>query len=72
MALYSSAASNKTGAVLRRLVHCVVAAILEAGGHGKGARSAVTPRARGYLAYLHRREKVTKSGSGKDVRWVLA
>jgi hypothetical protein len=29
------------------------------------------PRVRGNLAYLHNREKVSKSGSGKDVRWEL-
>ena len=29
------------------------------------------PRVRGNLAYLHNREKVVKSGNGKDVRWVL-
>ena len=51
--------------------HSIVAAILKAGGHGSGARSAVMPRVRGNLAYLHRREKVIKSGSGKATRWTL-
>jgi hypothetical protein len=50
----------------------ITSAILAAGGHGPSARSAVMPRVRGNLAYLHNREKVSKTGSGKDVRWTLA
>jgi hypothetical protein len=46
--------------------------ILNAGGHGESARSAVMPRVRGNLAYLHRQGKVVKAGSGKEVRWSLA
>jgi hypothetical protein len=49
----------------------ITSAILAAGGHGNGARSAVMPRVRGNLAYLHNREKVAKIGSGRDVRWSL-
>jgi hypothetical protein len=49
----------------------ITTAILEAGGHGEEARSAVMPRVRGNLAYLHRRRKVDKSGTGKGVRWSL-
>jgi hypothetical protein len=49
--------------------HAIVAAIIKAGGHGPGARSAIMRRVRGNLAYLHRREKVLKTGSGKAVRW---
>jgi hypothetical protein len=52
--------------------HAIVAAIIKAGGHGPGARSAVMPRVRGNLAYLNRRQKVIKSGSGKATRWTLA
>jgi hypothetical protein len=52
--------------------HAIVAAILRAGGYGPGARSALMPRVRGNLAYLHRRQKVIKSGSGKSTRWTLA
>jgi hypothetical protein len=48
--------------------HAIVTAIIKAGGHGPGARSAVMPRVRENLAYLHRREKVIKSGTGKGVR----
>jgi hypothetical protein len=50
----------------------IVTAILAAGGHGESARKAVTPRVRGNLAYLERREKVGKSGIGKASRWGLA
>lgn len=50
----------------------IVSAILAAGGHGPSARPAVMPRVRGNLAYLHNREKVSKSGSGAGVRWRLA
>ena len=49
----------------------VATAIIQAGGHGESARGAVMPRVRGNLAYLHNREKIIKSGNGKDVRWVL-
>jgi hypothetical protein len=50
----------------------ITGAILEAGGHGETARPSVMPRVRGNLAYLHRRQKVIKSGSGKATRWSLA
>ena len=49
----------------------VVAAILAAGGHGKAAKPTVAPRVRGNLAYLERRQKVTKTGNGTGVRWSL-
>jgi hypothetical protein len=52
--------------------HDITSAILAAGGHGASAWSAVMPRVRGNLAYLHNREKVSKTGSGKDVCWQLA
>lgn len=52
--------------------HAIVAAILKAGGHGNGAKPTVTPRVRGNLAYLVRRQKVVKSGAGKSTRWSLA
>jgi hypothetical protein len=50
----------------------IVAAILAAGGQGNGARSAVMPRVRGNLAYLHKQEEVVKSGDGSTARWSLA
>ena len=49
----------------------IVTAIIRAGGHGEGARAGVAPRVRGNLGYLHRREKVAKTGNGKTVRWSL-
>jgi len=49
----------------------IASAILAAGGHGESARPSVMPRVRGNLAYLHNTEKLSKSGSGKDVRWEL-
>ena len=52
--------------------HAIVAAIIKAGGHGPGARSAVMPRVRGNLAYLQRRGKLIKRGEGKATRWTLA
>jgi hypothetical protein len=51
--------------------HSIVAALLEAGGHGEASRAALTPRVRGNLAYLEKRRAVTKSGSGTLVRWSL-
>ncbi len=58
--------------LLRRLsTQAITTAILKAGVHGPSARSAVMPRVRGNLAYLHNREKVSKSGGGEDVRWCL-
>ena len=50
----------------------IVSAIVEAGGHGEDARKAMGQRARANLAYLLRRGKVVKTGSGKAVRWCLA
>lgn len=50
----------------------IVTALLEAGGHGEGARRAVGGRVRGNLAYLEKRGKVSKSGSGTAARWVLS
>ena len=50
----------------------ITTAIIKAGGHGESARPSVMSRVRGNLAYLHNREKVAKSGSGKDVRWQIA
>jgi hypothetical protein len=50
----------------------IVTAILEAGGHGEGARKAVGGRVRGNLSYLERSGKVAKTGEGRDARWSLA
>jgi hypothetical protein len=50
----------------------VVRAVLDAGGHGDGARRAVAPRVRGNLVYLERRGKVVKAGEGGAARWALA
>lgn len=47
----------------------ITSAILMAGGHGESARPTVMPRVRGNLAYLQRRRKVIKTGSGKGVCW---
>ena len=49
----------------------IVTAILAAGGHGESARRTVAPRVRGNLAYLERRGKVLKTGTGKSARWRL-
>lgn len=49
--------------------HQIVSAFLTAGGHGEAARSAMTPRVRGNLAYLEKAGKITKTGSGKAVQW---
>jgi len=49
----------------------IVSAILAAGGHGEPARRAVGGRVRGNLAYLERRGKVCKAGSGRTARWNL-
>lgn len=51
--------------------HEIVAHILAAGGHGNEAKPTIMPRVRGNLSYLHRNEKVSKSGTGKDVRWQI-
>jgi hypothetical protein len=50
----------------------ITSEIIAAGGHGESSRPALMPRVRGNLAYLHRREKVIKSGNGKATRWQLA
>jgi hypothetical protein len=50
----------------------VATAILDAGGHGEGARPTVTPRVRGNLAYQERRGKVLKSGTARMARWAIA
>jgi len=49
----------------------IVTALLEAGGHGEGARRAMAPRVRGNLAYLERRDKVIRNGKGTGARWTL-
>jgi hypothetical protein len=49
----------------------IVGAVLDAGGHGDGARRAVAPRVCGNLAYLERRGKVDKTGHGRGARWQL-
>jgi len=49
----------------------IVSVVVEAGGHGEGARPTMAPRVRGNLAYLERRGKVAKSGKGSGVRWCL-
>ena len=49
----------------------IVTALLEAGGHGEGARRAMAPRVRGNLAYLERRDKVIRNGKGTAARWLL-
>jgi hypothetical protein len=51
--------------------HAIVTALMEAGGHGEGARTSLTPRVRGNLAYLETREMVLKDGRGQLVRWHL-
>ena len=50
----------------------IVSALLEAGGHGESARRAVGGRVRGNLAYLERRGKVAKTGTGKSACWQIA
>lgn len=49
----------------------IVTAVLDAGGHGESARSALAGRVRGNLAYLERRGRVGKVGNGKGARWAL-
>lgn len=49
----------------------IVSSILAVGGHGEAARATMAPRVRGNLAYLERRGKVSKIGSGVGVRWEL-
>jgi len=51
--------------------HAIVSALLEAGGHGEAARSAMTPRVRGNLCYLEKAGKVSREGRGKGVSWAL-
>lgn len=51
--------------------HEIVAHILAAGAFKPSAESTAMPLVRGNLSYLHRNEKVSKSGTGKDVRWTL-
>jgi len=50
----------------------IVTALLEAGGHDDTARGAVSGRVRGNLAYMERREKVVKVGSGRGAVWRIA
>jgi len=50
----------------------VVAAILQAGGHGEAARRNVAPRVRSNLQSLWKQRKVTKAGSGTGARWAVA
>jgi hypothetical protein len=49
----------------------VVTAILKAGGHGEAARTALAPRVRSNLAYLERRQLVTKLGDRASACWQL-
>jgi hypothetical protein len=49
----------------------IVDRVLAAGGHGEGARRALSGRVRGNLAYLQRRSVVVKIGDGRDARWAL-
>ena len=49
----------------------IVDSVLAAGGHGDGARRAVSGRVRGNLAYLERRGKIEKLGDGRVARWRL-
>ncbi len=51
--------------------HQIVTALLETGGYGESARSALTSRVRGNLAYLEGRGAVTKTEAGKAVLWSL-
>ena len=50
----------------------IISALVKAGGHGEGARKAMGQRARANLAYLLRRGKVAKSGTGAGVRWTIS
>lgn len=50
----------------------IVTALLAAGGHGEDARSIVTPRVRGNLAYLVKQGKVRKFGTGLSAQWVIS
>jgi hypothetical protein len=52
--------------------HEIVTALLEAGGHGESARSALTPRVRGNLAYQEGRRVVRKLGRSSGATWELA
>jgi hypothetical protein len=49
----------------------IVAAVLAAGGHGDGARTALAPRVRGNLAYLEGRGRIRKIESGTEAQWTL-
>ena len=62
--------------VLRRAgkplgTHVIVTGLMAAQGHDESARRALTPRIRGNLAYLQRRDMVEKQGSGASVKWAL-
>lgn len=62
--------------VLRRAgkplgTHEIVTGLMADQGHDESARRALTPRIRGNLAYLQRRQTVLKSGSGTAVKWVI-
>jgi hypothetical protein len=48
--------------------HAIVAAVIKAGGHGPGVKSAMMPRARGNLNYLHRRPKGRQQRLWKSTR----
>lgn len=52
--------------------HEIVTALLQRGGYGEPARPSLTPRIRGNLAYLEKREAVTRAGKGQSVVWSLA
>lgn len=49
----------------------VVTAVMAQGHQGESVRATMTPRVRGNLAYLERRQKVRKLGRGKTVKWHL-
>lgn len=51
--------------------HEIVDHVVAAGGHQEGARKAMTARVRTNLAYLERRSKVARNGTGRGTSWHL-
>lgn len=49
----------------------IVSHLIEAGGHGPDARTALAPRVRGNLAYLRRRGIVERADDGRAASWIL-
>ena len=50
----------------------VASAVLAGAGAPESAKATMAGRVRGNLAYLERRQKVTKNGRGASVTWTLA